>query len=120
MTVRTGRLIVVALFLAPALSGGFAQGDQQYLALLDGYARGQVTQAVQALSAWSEERVRAAVQTLDSRAAIDRARAGMMLHTDAAFGEPADGREPFHVGVAPKKRWSIRPGARPLSSTWSV
>lgn len=100
MNLRSVPLSVVVLFWTFGLQRGFAQDNQQYLALLDSYARGDAIRAVASLLEWSEPRVRAVVRTLDARVARDRARTAIMLHTEAAFNEPADGREPFHVGVA--------------------
>jgi hypothetical protein len=91
--------VAVALFWALG-KGSVAQSDRSYLTLLDSYAAGQVAEAVDALSAWPHARVRAAVRSLDARAALERARTALILHTETAFREPADGREPFHVEVA--------------------
>ena len=95
------RPLAVALALFWALDKAVAaESDPSYLALLDRYAGGQVTEAVDALSAWPQARVRAAVRSLDARAAVERARTALILHTETAFREPADRREPFHVEVA--------------------
>ena len=95
------RRFAVAVALSWALgNGGAAQSDQSYLALLDSYAGGQVAEAVDALSAWPHAQVRAAVRALDARAARERARTAIILHTETAFREPADGRESFHVEIA--------------------
>ena len=84
---------------------GLAQGYRQYLALLDGYASGEATEAATALAAWSEDRVRAAVRALERELLTvadgdGLVRTAVMLHTEAAFVEDADGRESFHLDVA--------------------
>ena len=127
------RPLTVAVALFWALDKGVAaQGDRSYLALLDSYAGGQVIEAVDALSAWPQARVRAAVRSLDERAALARARTALILHTETAFREPADGREPFHVEVARSflgrvlnetadvggKRIKPSPQARDLAARW--
>jgi hypothetical protein len=127
------RSLAVAVALCWALdTPGAAQSDRSYLALLDSYAAGQVTEAVDALSAWPQARVRAAVRSLDARAAVERARTALMLHTETAFREPADRREPFHVEVARSflgrvlaetadvggKRVRPSPEARDLGARW--
>jgi hypothetical protein len=123
--------VAAALFWALDKAGA-AQSDRSYLALLDSYARGQVTEAVDALSAWPHPRVRAAVRSLDARATVERARTALILHTETAFREPADRREPFHVEVARSflgrvldetadvggKRIRPSPKARDLGARW--
>jgi len=84
---------------------GLAQGYRQYLALLDGYASGEATEAATALAAWSDDRVRAAVRALERELLTvadgeGLVRTAVMLHTEAAFVEDADGRESFHLKVA--------------------
>jgi hypothetical protein len=70
------------------------------VALLDAYVRNDPAAAVATLATWPERRVREAVRALDTQTVRDRARAAIMLHTEAAFGEAADQRESFHVEVA--------------------
>ena len=123
--------VAVALFWALG-KGGAAQSDRSYLALLDSYAAGQATEAVDALSAWPHAQVRAAVRSLDARAARERARTATILHTETAFQEPPDGREPFHVEIARSflgrvlnetadvggKRVKPSPNARDFGARW--
>ena len=111
---------------------GEAQSDPSYLALLDSYAGGQVAEAVDALSAWPHAQVRAAVRSFDARAARERARTAILLHTETAFREPVDGREPFHAEIARSflgrvledtadvggKRIRPSPNARDFAARW--
>jgi len=101
--VRTATLALAAMLTALAAILAAAQSpspnDTPYLTLLGLYAADPAT-AVATLSTWPERRVDDAVRALDKQTARDRARAAIMLHTEAALAEPADGREPFHIGVA--------------------
>jgi hypothetical protein len=119
MRLRPVTVVIAVLFWTLGPQQGSAQGDQQYLALLDSYATGDVTGAVTALSAWPEARVRTAVRTVDAQIAHDRARTAIMLHTDAALDGSPDGREPFHVDVARTflRRLTDR-GARDFAARW--
>lgn len=113
MSGRPVIVVVAILFWMLESPHGSAQSDVEYLALLDTYARGDGAQAVASLSAWPEARVREVVRTLDTKVALARARTGVMLHTDAAFEQSADGREPFHVDVARSflRQLTVRPRA---------
>jgi len=88
-------LLVALLLLGPAPPVRMsAQGaDPTYLDLLNRYAAGDVSQPVATLASWPDSRARLAIETLESQAAIDRARAGAMLHSEAAlailFSNPA-------------------------------
>src|SRR5262245_60505228 len=129
---RRRRLAVAAAMFCALSDAGAAQSDPSYLALLDGYAAGQATEAVDALSAWPQAQVRAAVRSLDAGAARERARTALILHTETAFLEPADGREPFHVEIARSflgrvldetadvggKRIKPSPNARDFGARW--
>jgi hypothetical protein len=109
------------------------QGDEAYVALLENYAKGPPTEAVRAMAAWPEARVRAAVRTIDVPAvgtmdiatARARARTGMMLHLEAAFEQADDGRESFHLDVARSflpalldSRVSVDLAARDFAARW--
>jgi hypothetical protein len=89
-------VLAATLVAAQAVS----QDDTSYAALLDAYVRNDATAAVAALATWPERRVKEAVRGLDKQVGRDRARAAVMLHTEAAFREVADQRESFHVVVA--------------------
>lgn len=71
-----------------------------YVRLLDAYAKSDQAAAGAALATWPERRVKDAVRSLDKLAAREHARAAIMLHTEAAFGEAANQRESFHVEIA--------------------
>ena len=96
---RVSRAAAAVLPLTLAAALVIAQDDTQYLRLLDAYARNDPA-AVATLATWPESRVKDAVRALDKQTARDRARAAIMLHTEAAFVETADNRESFHVEVA--------------------
>src|SRR5262245_37668892 len=129
---RRRRLAVAAAMFCALSDAGAAQSDPSYLAILDGYAAGQATEAVDALAAWPQARVRAAVRSLDARAARERARTALILHTETAFRELPDGSEPFHVEMARSflrrvldetavvggKRIKPSPQARDLGARW--
>jgi hypothetical protein len=89
---------VLAATLVAALA--VSQDDTQYVALLDAYVRNDPAAAVATLAKWAEHRVKEAVRAFDKQAVRDRARAAVMLHTEAAFRDVADQRESFHVEVA--------------------
>jgi len=96
--VRTAALFVLVATLAAAPVP--AQDDAEYLKLIDDYARNDPAAAVATLAKWPQSRVKEAVGALDGKAAHNRARAAIMLHTEAALGEPANQRDSFHVEVA--------------------
>jgi hypothetical protein len=95
-------LAAAALAWILASPPGLAQSRDEYFALIDRYASGETTDAVAALTAWPEARVRAAVKSLDEQPPLSsaRLRAAVVLHTEAAFLEAADHRESFHLDVA--------------------
>ena len=112
--------VLVGTFTAARLIG---QGDTEYLALLDGYVRGEPTKTVRALASWPEARVRTAVRSLDSHVPPERLRTAVMLHTESAF-EMNYGLESFHLDLA---RSSLRrlldssgpdPPARDFAARW--
>ena len=80
----------------------FAQGRAEYISHVDQYVSGQTTDAVAALAAWPDARVRAAVKSLDGQPPLSpaRLRAAVVLHTEAALGEEDNHRELFHLDVA--------------------
>jgi hypothetical protein len=98
--VRTAALALSVLVVTLAAGQAPAEGDAEYLKLVNDYARNDSAAAVAAVARWPESRVKAAVRTLDKRAIHDRTRAAVMLHTEAALGEAANQRESFHVEVA--------------------
>src|SRR5436305_3009401 len=93
----------VPLVAVGALAATFAaaqlpsQDDTQYLRLLDAYARNDPAAAAATLATWPQSRVKDAVRALGNTTSRDRARAAVMLHTEAALVEPANRRDSFHV-----------------------
>jgi tetratricopeptide (TPR) repeat protein len=98
----TRALLVAAALFAASLAGAQvpATGDPPYARLLEAYVRDDPAAAAATLATWPESRVKDAVRALDKQAGRDRARAAIMLHTETALGEAANGRESFHVEVA--------------------
>jgi tetratricopeptide (TPR) repeat protein len=99
---RHRSLAVATLAWVLAECPGVTQGRGDYLALLDQYASGQTTDAVAAVAAWPEPRVRAAVKSLDQEFVLSpaRRRTAVLLHGEAAFVNASREREPFHLDVA--------------------
>jgi hypothetical protein len=95
------RLVAIAAALVGTLAAPrlVAQGDAEYLALLDGYASGESMEAAKALAAWPEARAGTAVRSLESQLSPARFRTAVMLHTESAFAVD-NGRESFHLDMA--------------------
>jgi len=104
---RVLRFLLVLLALTWIESGTpTAQGDSEYRALLDRYAGGDTEEPVETLSGWPEPRVQAALLALSKSLAVDKPKAVVMLHTEAAFaGNPKDAA--FHLDIA--RRFLPRP-----------
>jgi hypothetical protein len=90
----------VAAVLAATCSAAQVASHDDYLRLIDDYARTDPASAAATLATWPESRVNDAVRAVDKHAAPDRVRAAIMLHTEAAFGDAANQRESFHVEIA--------------------
>ena len=83
---RVFLLVGAALLASAPAARPSAQGaDSEYLALLNRYAGGNAAQPVATLASWADAKARLAVESLDPKTATDRARAGAMIHSEAAL-----------------------------------
>jgi hypothetical protein len=123
---------VAAMACTLSQSSVVAQGDREYLALFERYANGETIDAVAALAAWPEARVRDAVKSLDEELPLSaaRLRTAVLLHTEAAFVDPDSQRESFHLDVArsfigrllalPRVPTAVRDFAARFQALWAV
>jgi hypothetical protein len=94
-------LVVVAALLATSgVSPLAAQGDAEYLALLERYASGAQTDAATALAAWPPARVRNTARALEARLSPPRLRTAVMLHTESAFSDINNEPQFFQLDLA--------------------
>jgi hypothetical protein len=89
-----GVLAATLVCLPPAVSGQASE----YLTLVDGYASGDLDASVTALVTWPESRVRQAAT--DADLGSDRAKAAVMLHTEAGFACSDQRLTSVHVDMA--------------------
>jgi hypothetical protein len=97
---RFALIAATTLAVAVAAAGVRSQEDTQYVRVLDAYATNDPVAAAATLATWPENRVKDAVRALDKQTARRRAHVAVMLHTEAAFAEGANGRESFQVEIA--------------------
>src|SRR5215208_747305 len=121
------RSLVVAAALAATsgMSRLAAQGDAEYLALLDRYANGAPTEAATAMASWPAPRVRDTVRSLEARLSPARLRTAVMLHTESAFSEVNDEPQSYQLDLARSLLQRFlgslgrsEPGAKDYAARW--
>lgn len=109
-------VVAAALVATSGVSRPAAQGDAEYLALLDRYVTGEPTDAATALASWPASRVRTAVRAVESRLSPAKLRTAVMLHTESGSATSMASLSSIswtsHVGScnASSVRWAVHTG----------
>ena len=118
-------VVAAALVATAGMSRLAAQGDAEYLALLDRYANGASIDAATALASWPAVRVRTTVRTLESRLPRAKLRTAVMLHTESAFSDLSDEHQFYQLDLARSLLQRFlgslgpsEPGAKDFASRW--
>ena len=119
-------LVVAAALVATAgVSRLAAQGDAEYLALLDRYVTGEPTDAATALASWPASRVRTAVRAVESRLSPAKLRTAVMLHTESGFSDINEEPQFYQLDLARSLLQRFvgslgrsQPGAKDFAARW--